>query len=637
MSPRQPADIRPFVTTTRRGVRYNPRIALPPSCRMKLLRSLESLRLPVGSWVQVGFTAVVLASLVTLEVVGRRAATDVQDSLYALVLLGLVGAVAVWHRRRPLQWVEWLLRRGEQLLKQLKSVRYAHGIDFRGTPALPRGLPAGLWATGFTFVLLAAAGVGWEFAVGGWRVAGLYTSYVVYLTFVTALWVLLLAVLMGGLFLPMLVLDRRLSDSFADNDRRLVVFFTSLGYLFVVTGAAAFVPVVAPLAACLLGAGVAAWWGAKPNLSDIAILWRHSRTRAVYSIPVHRVVATLTILTVLGLLAMLVNARGGRLLGHVEGNDPMPLTASLAALVAWTLPGLLVLLLVRVRDKQRSDPANRSPMTVYVRNKLSPEAGTKVKALLAGWGWTVRDGLDRAEPEDVHIQLVHPEVSEATEFNPIWPLKVTPTDLENSLVKERLERRDEIHLRRRVFKGLSKLLKKGYESRKGKGGGFWLAPHWWFIDGLGREEGGRTKRTEDGEGELLRRVGPSFDKAFGKRPRQYLHMVLRAVQIDVIYIEDGVPLKAVEKVLRQLLEVYDVHAGKKIVDDHTFQGIPKVRVMVHEFSPVKPPTAVKYKQPKFDDLSRGRVLHLFKDKGDHEEVSDVPFDTDYVPSPMLVG
>lgn len=606
---------------------------------MKLLRSLDLLlRLPVRSWVQVGFTTALLASLVTLEFVGRRAISDVQDSLYALVLLGLIGAVAVWHRRRPLPWVDWLLRRGAKLLKVLKSVRSAHGIDFRGTPPLPRGIPTGAWATGVSFVVLAVAGaVVWEVAPGGWRLAGLYGSYVLYLVAVTLVWVLLLGVLMGGLFLPMLVFDRRLSDTFADNDRRLVVFFTSLGYLFVVTAAAAFIPIVVPLSVCMVGAGVAAWWGAKSDLSDIAILWRHSRTQAVHSIPIHRVVATLTVLVTLGVVAMLVNARGGRLIGHVEGNDPMPLTASLAGLVAWTLPGLLLLLLVRVRDKQQADPANRTPMTVYMRNKLSPEAGEVVKTKLKSWGWDVRDGLDQAGPDDVHVQVVHPELSEATEFNPVWPLKISPADLDNPLVKERLERRDEIHLRRRMFRGLTKLLKKGYESRKGKGGGFWLAPHWWFIDGLGREEGGKSKRTEDGEGELLRRVGPSFDKVFGKRPRQYLHKVLRAVQIDVIYIEDGVPFKAVVKVLRQLLEVYDVHAGQKIVDDHTFQGIPKVRVMVHEFSPVKPLTTVKYKQPKFDDLSRGRVLHLFKDKGESEEISDVPMDFDYVPSPMLVG
>ncbi|MFY7951474.1 MAG: hypothetical protein ACOVT5_03105 [Armatimonadaceae bacterium] len=606
---------------------------------MKLLRSLDLLlKQPVQSWVQVGYTALLVVCALSLELVGRRATSDVQDSLYALVLLGIVGATALWHRRRPLPWVGWLHAQGTRLLKLLKSARSAHGIDFRGTPPLPPRLPLGVWATGVVSLLALAAGaVGWEYAPGGWRLVGVYTSYVLYLTGVTLVWLVLLGVLMAGLFLPVLLLDRRLTDTFSDNDRRLVVFFTALAYLFVIVAAAAFVPVAVPLVVSLLGVGVAVWWGSRPRLSDIALLWRHSRTRAVHSIPVHRVVAVLTVLLTLGLVAVVVNARAGRLFGPVDVADPMPLTASLAGLVAWVIPGLQVLLGVRVREKQRTNPAARTPMTVFVRNKLSPEAGAAVKAKLAGWGWTVRDGLDAAGPDDVHIQLVHPELSEATEFDPIWPLKITPADLDNPLVKERLERRDEIHLRRRVFKGLSKLLKKGYESRKGKGGGFWLAPHWWFIDGLGREEGDKAKRTEDGEGELLRRVGPPFEKAFGQRPRQYLHKVLRAVQIDVIYIEDGVPLKAVEKVLRQLLEVYDVHAGRRIVDDHTFRGIPKVRVMVHEFSPEKPPTAVTYKQPKFDDLSRGRVLHLFKDKGDHEEVSDVPFDTDYVPSPMLVG
>ena len=66
-------------------------------------------------------------------------------------------------------------------------------------------------------------------------------------------------------------------------------------------------------------------------------------------------------------------------------------------------------------------------MTVYVRNKLSPEAGAKVKATLKGWGWTVRDGLDKAEPDDIHIQIVHPELSEATEFDRSRTVRLTRT------------------------------------------------------------------------------------------------------------------------------------------------------------------------------------------------------------------
>ncbi len=603
---------------------------------MKLLRSLLQSRFRVHSWAEVGFTSAVLVGLAAVEVFGRRAMSDVQDSLYALFLLGLIGAVVLWHRRHPLEWVNWLVRRGSRVFKWVKSVRHGHGIDFRGSPSLPRRLPFGVWVAAITLVALLVGGaVGWEFAPGGWRTVGVHGSYVAYLLLVLLAWVILLASLLAGLFLPMVTLDRQLADRFADNDRRLVVFFSSLAYLFVVTAAAAFVPAAVPLGVCLLAAGAAVWWAVRQGRSELAILWRHKRTQVVYSIPLHRVIGTATALGVVGLVAAVVNARGGRLFGHVEPHDPMPLTASLAALVAWVLPGLLALLMLRVNDKQQADPAHRSPPTVHFRNKLSPDAGDKAKGTFVGWGWGVRNGLESAEPGDVGVQLVHPEVSEATEFDPVWPLKFAPADLDNPLVKDRLELRDELNLRRRVFRALTKLLKKGYETRKGKGGGFWLAPHWWFIDGLGREEG-KAKRTDDGEGGVLRRVGPPFEKAFGRRPRQYLHRVLRAVQIDVIYIEDGVPLKAVVKVLRQLFEVFNMHAGKKIIDDHTFQGIPKVRVVVHEFSPEKPPTAVTYKQPKFDDLSRGRVLHLFRDKGDHEEVSDVPFDTDYAPSPMLV-
>src|SRR4051812_45561283 len=137
---------------------------------MKLLRSLQSLRPPVRTWAEAGFTAAVLGTVVALELLGRRLTSDVQDSLYALFLLGLIGGVVLWHRRRPVPWVGWLARRGAKLLKWLKTLRYAHGIDFRGTPPLPRRLPLGLWLTGVVFVLAAVGGaVGWEFAPGGWR------------------------------------------------------------------------------------------------------------------------------------------------------------------------------------------------------------------------------------------------------------------------------------------------------------------------------------------------------------------------------------------------------------------------------------------------------------------------------------
>ena len=43
----------------------------------------------------------------------------------------------------------------------------------------------------------------------------------------------------------------------------------------------------------------------------------------------------------------------------------------------------------------------------------------------------------------VAVELVEPALSEASEFNPHWPLKVSRADLELKAVRERLERRDE--------------------------------------------------------------------------------------------------------------------------------------------------------------------------------------------------
>ncbi len=607
---------------------------------MKLLSSLASAILPVQSSVQAVFTALVVVAVVGLEWAGRTAHTDVQDVVYALMLVGLGGVVAVWHRRRPLPWVDWLGERGARLLRRLKAWRYEHGIDFRGAPPLPRKLPRVVWVIAAGLVVWAAAGpLVWEWVPGGWRTVGAKTSYVAYLVVLLAVWAVLLTGLMAGLFLPLVSLDRRLTDAIGDSDRRLVVLALSVSYLFVVTAAAAFVPVVAPLAVCGLAAGLAFGWAMRSDVGGVAVLWRRGRNGAVFAIPLHRVVAGGAAGLLLAFVALVLNGRGGRLLTPLEAGDAMPLTASLAALTIWTVPGLILLALFRVREKRRTDPANRTPPTVHVRNRLSAVAGERAARTFTGWGWAVRSGEPHAD--DIRVELVHPELSEATEFNPVWPLKIAPADLDNPLVKERLERRDEIRLRRRVFRGLTAALKRAMADRKDRGGGFLLAPHWWFVGGLVREDGETRRRSADGDLDPPRRVGPPYTEVFGVRPRQHLHRVLQAVQIDLIYVEDGVSLKSLERVFRAVFELYDVHAGQRRVDDHSFRGIPKVRVMVHEFSPLKPPaeTAVTYRMPKFDDMNRGRVLHIFRDKGDHEELIDTPRDFDYVPSPspMLVG
>jgi hypothetical protein len=603
---------------------------------MKMLASVLKLSLPARTSGQVLFSMGIVTGLLALEVLGRAATSDVQDGLGALALVALAGVVAFWHRRRPLDWVNWLIHRVQRFGKRMRKWKYEHGIDFRGTPPLPHRLPAIAWWIGFGLLAWGAASVGvWYLLPGGWRDIGVRTSYVFYLLILLVLWSLLFAGLLAGLFVPMMLLDRRLRESLADSDRRVVLAVAGFTYIFAITGAAAYFPVVGVMSVCGLTAAVALVWCIRPGSAELALLWRARRSGQIYSVPAPRLIAAAVIGLIFAYTDLILTGLCGRLLTNIQAEDAMPLTGSLAALVAWTTPGLLLILAARLYEGWRSNPSQRTPPTMHVQSPRASDALERITEIVSKWGYRIRADDGRPKATEVGLQLVHPELSEATEFDPRWPLKVSLSDLQKGAVRERFDRRDEIQLRRRFFRGLRTLMKQARTESKSHGGGYWLAPHWWFFNGLGREEGDASKRTEDGEGSL-KSVGPPFSSVFGRRARQHLHRVLRGVEVDVIYIEDGVSIKQMVQVFRALLEVYDVYGGKKRVDDHSFVGIPKVRVIVHELSPEKPSTAVKYRQPKFDDLSRGRVLHVFRDRGDSEELSDTPFDFSSEPSPMLM-
>ena len=56
--------------------------------------------------------------------------------------------------------------------------------------------------------------------------------------------------------------------------------------------------------------------------------------------------------------------------------------------------------------------------------------------------------------------------------------------------------------------------------------------------------------------------------------------------------------------------------------------------MIHDYEPDNPFRSDQYPEPKFDDLSRVRVLHIFRDRGGHEELVEPPFDTSWTPAPV---
>jgi hypothetical protein len=348
----------------------------------------------------------------------------------------------------------------------------------------------------------------------------------------------------------------------------------------------------------------------------------------VYAVPLHRLLTgTVAVVAVL-VFNLLLTACGGKLFGEHALPESMPATAFFGALAAWLTPGAFVLAAAKVMAGLRDDPARQTPPTIQIRGTDPAAVAASAKTFLHA-GWRVRSTAERPDPTDVHVEVVPPEYSEATEFEPRWPLKVSLADLANVNVMDRLGRRDEIQLRRRIARGLTTLFKRPTGGKK-RGGGYWFAPHWWFVDSLGREDQNRG-----GDDPALRPFGPPYAEAFGPRARQHLYKVFRAAQVDMVFVETGIGHRAVERVLRALYELYDRHGGKRKAEDHHFRGVPKVRVMIHDYSPGSKFKATGYKEPGFDELSRARVLHVFKDRGGHEEIQDVPFDESWEPAPAL--
>lgn len=606
---------------------------------MKLLTALTSTAFPVKASAQTLFSAVVAFGVIGLEVARGFAESDRHDGLAALALLCLIAAVAVWHTHKPLGWVDWLLARGRRVIDRLTTWRYEHGIDFGGLPPFPRRLPPVAWTVAAILVAWGTfAVIVWYLLPGGWRQIGVHSSYVLYLGGLLTLWGALLAGLVVGLFVPVVLLDRTLRDVMSDANRRRLLFFACVGYLISVALAAFLIPVGVVLAVCAVAVALTLRHLLFPGTNGVAVLWRRRGRSGVYSVPVARLLAGGLLVAILTYVNLILTGLGGRITTLVQPNDAMRLTGFLAALVAWTAPGLLLLSGWRVWHGLATNPARTLPPTVHFDDRLDPQAGHQARAAVARWGWWAREYGEPVRKTDVRCEVVPAAESEATEFEPRWPLRLSPADLANPDVCHRLARRDEIQLRRRIFRGIRHLFKRASVEKERPGGGYWFAPHWWFVDSLGREDGPPSRRAEDTVA-TLRQVGPSFGRVFGVRPRQHLYHILRAVKVDVIHIEDGVSNRVVEKVLRAVMEVYDVHDGKRPVDDHSFPPIPKVRVSVHEFGPdFDPPESEDgFRQPHFDDLSRGRVLQIARDHGDHEEPADTPWDRDFAPSPMLLG
>lgn len=596
----------------------------------------------ISRWVPQGhgwFTLWCVVVAVGMEIFGRMAATGDYHDLLAAIILFCAGTFAIVRQKNEphpalARFGEWLIG----IERALVSLKHEIGLDYRGDPPIGQRTPRKLWAIPVFFLILACVFAAiWRMNPDGWRMSpdawggyATYFPYTLYVMGLSLLWTVLGVIVAVGVYIPMRAFEPAIERLAPGSWSAAIAIYVLTGLFLSFT-----VPAIWPLsfAGLLLLASIAGYL--LPHESAPALLWRSRSNRMISSVPLPRVAAFVSGTASIAVMAVIVAAAGQALFIRPEGEGSMPVTIWFGSLAAWFVPGLVMVVVIAHWSLRTNDPARRTPGTLFLANRVSAADRDRVRQFAVDWNWSFATGVER-ETEFVAIELVTPDRSEAREFEPTWPLKVSLADLEDPIVKDRLARRDELQLRRLSFRGFAKLFKK--TSKGSTGDGVLFAPQWWFIDGLAREADPAESDDDDDSLQTIRRVGPGFDRVLPPRARQHWHAVLRAVKIDLIFIEDGIKAKAVEKVLRQLLAIYDRSHGKRQAEDIHFNGVPKVKCMIHEYGLDKPfETSGDYPEPKFLDLTRARVLHIYKDRGDQSELNDIPFDYSWEPSPLMLA
>lgn len=604
----------------------------------------------------VWFSIGILAVLLTIEVVGRQqATTDVHDLCALVLLAALAYLIRERHRVRPIGWVTALGRLAPRMGDWLQR-RYSMevGFDLRGKPRLSTGLPQPLVVgLGVVLAIVALSLVFAENLPLGLRAVLVRGWYLGYLALLALLWTAMLGGTFAAIGYPFAMIHNHFARNRSNRSARppRIEGTVLIAYFAFFMMAAFSLPAWLPLMVCLLALAINIATTAIPSNPDVQILWRYRKPGAVlHAIPWGWWVTWEFTFLSMAAMSLSLIAAGSSILGHTPTaamaaaasatpavtrpllpHEAMPITTSLGLTLAWLGAGALGLHVAERLIARLRDPARPSRPVLHIKGDRSAEDRQKITRHFRAERWSLRWAPAKRSSTDVPVVLVSQPVESGIE-GPSWPLRVTVEELLSDTVLKRLARRAEIQMRRRLISGLERLFKQAASRKYQRGTGLWLAPHLWFIPGASRDT--REDEADFEQGSILSgMVGMPYHRIFPRCVRHHAYEILRALQIDLIFVEDGVGFRRFCRVLRMMFERYDMHGGRKRAEEIHFQGLPGVRVLIHEYALDEPFKSETYPEPEFESLGRARILHVFKDRGEQEEPLETPLDWTNMPAP----
>ncbi len=566
---------------------------------------------------------------------GAEAQSDWADAGPLLVFaLGALGTWW-WHREVELAWVHeggvWLRRWHRKALR----LRPRLGIDFRRTPPVPSAIPPGYWAGPLLALALGLAAWGSHtWAPLGLRRALVPDGYLAYLGVITllwgfALWLTAFAVIFVFAQLhAWFELRRRLSDGARGHYEAHLHLLLALDLVLCWT----FAPTAWAMGVlCAAGLVCGLLWSA-PQPEREAQLWR-TRAGELRSFSVRRRNLLVGAWPLLSCAAVVWLLRGNWF-GPAIAPDSMPVSAVLAKICAWSCAAGASLLAVRqvvrfLRDL-RSHPARRQPPVVHVAGFVNETEQRETRRALRQQGLQARF---RGEPQAHHVAVVVavPELdsSPSSHEEPRWPLPIELADLQSGVRRVVLVRRWQTQCRRVLLRRFQALYKGATSQAYVYGEGFWVGMQHMSFPWLMRDqwEDDETTRGQVLDGGM---IGRPYRDVFPATVRQYYHQVTRDVQVDLIFVGDGVRFSGLRLVFQTLFELHDVYAGEVRAEEHHFAGIHNVRVLIQDVeAEAAPPRSLR--EPDYTEIGRARILLVLPNRGKDRERSSVPAVGDRAP------